>query len=39
VFDKVWTSVEGIMRDMRRRLDEGLRDATRSTEEQERIIE
>ena len=39
VFDKVWKSVEGIMADMRRRLDEGLKDASRSTEEQERAIE
>jgi exocyst complex component 2 len=39
VFDKVWKSVEGVMADMRRKLDEGLKDASRSTEEQERAIE
>lgn len=39
VFDKVWKSVEGIMADMRKKLDEGLKDASRSTEEQERAIE
>ncbi|KAK8850389.1 hypothetical protein IAR55_004307 [Kwoniella newhampshirensis] len=39
VFDKVWTSVEKIMSDMRTRLDVGLKDPTRSIEEQERTLE
>lgn len=39
VFDKVWTSVEKIMGDMRAKLDESLRDPSRSVEEQERTIE
>lgn len=39
VFDKVWTSVEDIMDGMRTRLDEGLKDHSKSIEEQERIIE
>jgi exocyst complex component 2 len=39
VFDKVWDSVEGIMDDMRKRLDEGLKDANKSVEEQEKVIE
>ncbi|RSH82118.1 hypothetical protein EHS25_006051 [Saitozyma podzolica] len=39
VFDKVWTSVEKIMGEMRTKLDEGLKDPTRSVEDQEKTIE
>ncbi|WVF68144.1 hypothetical protein IAT40_002907 [Kwoniella sp. CBS 6097] len=39
VFDKVWSSVEAIMADMRDKLDAGLKDPSRSIEEQERTIE
>ncbi|OCF43322.1 exocyst protein [Kwoniella heveanensis CBS 569] len=39
VFDKVWSSVEAIMSDMREKLDAGLKDHNRSIEEQERTIE
>lgn len=39
VFDKVWTSVEKIMDDMRGKLDEGLKDPNRSVEDQEKVIE
>ncbi|WRT70517.1 uncharacterized protein IL334_007515 [Kwoniella shivajii] len=39
IFDKVWNSVEGIMSDMRDRLDSTLKDPTRGVEEQERTIE
>ncbi len=39
VFQKVWTSVERIMGQMKAKLDEGLKDPTRPVEEQERTIE
>ncbi|KIR30772.1 exocyst protein [Cryptococcus deuterogattii LA55] len=39
VFDKVWSSVEEIMSDMRAKLDSGLKEAARGVEEQERTIE
>ncbi|OXC68440.1 hypothetical protein AYX13_02890 [Cryptococcus neoformans] len=39
VFDKVWSSVEEIMGDMRAKLDSGLKEASRGVEEQERTIE
>lgn len=39
VFDKVWTSVEKIMSDMKGKLYEGLKDPNRAVEEQERTIE
>jgi exocyst complex component 2 len=39
VFDKVWTSVGKIMGEMRTKLDEGLKDPTRTVEEQEKTIE
>lgn len=39
VFDKVWSSVEKIMSEMKSKLDQGLKDPTRSVEEQERTIE
>ncbi|EIW69869.1 hypothetical protein TREMEDRAFT_29687 [Tremella mesenterica DSM 1558] len=39
IFDKVWTSVEKIMSDLRVKLDAGLKDSSRSAEEQERTIE
>nr|ODN90071.1 exocyst protein [Cryptococcus depauperatus CBS 7841] len=39
VFDKVWSSVEKIMGGMRERLNRTLRDVSKSTEEQERVIE
>ncbi|ADV19942.1 Exocyst protein, putative [Cryptococcus gattii WM276] len=39
VFDKVWSSVEDIMSDMRAKLDSGLKEAARGVEEQERTIE
>jgi exocyst complex component 2 len=39
VFDKVWSSVERIMSDMKNKLDRTLKDHNRSTEEQERTIE
>lgn len=39
VFDKVWHSVEGIMDDMRTKLDEGLKDPNKSVEDQEKVIE
>ncbi len=39
VFDKVWTSVENIMGEMKRKLDAGLKDPNRPVEEHERTIE
>ncbi|ODO10434.1 hypothetical protein I350_01029 [Cryptococcus amylolentus CBS 6273] len=39
VFEKVWGSVEGIMGEMRNKLDAQLKDVTRGVEEQERTIE
>ena len=39
VFDKVWSSVERIMSDMKFKLDKTLKDHNRSTEEQEKTIE
>jgi exocyst complex component 2 len=39
VFDKVWSSVERIMSDMKTKLDRTLKDHNRSTEEQEKTIE
>lgn len=39
VFDKVWDSVESVMRDMRNRLDGMLKDPSRSPEEQEKTLE
>ncbi|KIR69024.1 exocyst protein [Cryptococcus bacillisporus CA1873] len=39
VFDKVWSSIEEIMSDMRAKLDSGLKEAARGVEEQERTIE
>ncbi|WVO20401.1 uncharacterized protein IAS62_001697 [Cryptococcus decagattii] len=39
VFDKVWSSVEEIMSDMRAKLDSSLKEAVRGVEEQERTIE
>ncbi|WVR08462.1 hypothetical protein IAU60_005517 [Kwoniella sp. DSM 27419] len=39
IFDKVWSSVETIMGDMRDRLDAGLKDPNRAVDEQERTIE
>jgi len=39
VFDKVWTSVERIMGEMKTKLDVGLKDPARPVEEQERTIE
>lgn len=39
IFDKVWSSVERIMGDMRTKLDSDLRDPSRTVEEQEKTIE
>ncbi|ORY35859.1 exocyst complex component Sec5-domain-containing protein [Naematelia encephala] len=39
IFDKVWTSVEKIMGEMRAKLDAALKDHARPVEEQERTIE
>jgi len=39
VFDKVWTSVERIMSEMKVKLDKALKDHNRSAEEQEKTIE
>jgi exocyst complex component 2 len=39
IYDKVWSSVERIMSDMRVKLDKGLKDPNRAIEEQERTIE
>ena len=39
IFDKVWSSVERIMGDMRTRMDASLRDPSRTVEEQEKTIE
>lgn len=39
VFDKVWTSVEKIMGEMKAKLDKGLKDPAKSAEEQEKTIE
>ena len=39
VFDKVWSSVERIMSEMRVKLDKALKDYNRSAEEQEKTIE
>jgi exocyst complex component 2 len=39
VFEKVWNSVERIMKEMRLKLDAALKDSARSVEEQEKTIE
>ena len=39
IFDKVWSSVERIMEDLRGRLDVYLKDPHRPVEEQEKTIE
>jgi len=39
VFDKVWSSVERIMSEMRVKLDKAMKDHNRSAEEQEKTIE
>lgn len=39
VFEKVWSSVERIMGEMKAKLDIALKDSTRTVEEQERTIE
>lgn len=39
IFDKVWESVEGIMSDMKDKLDAALKDSSKSVEEHERILE
>ena len=39
VFDKVWSSVERIMSEMKVKLDKALKDHNRSAEEQEKTIE
>jgi len=39
VFDKVWTSVERIMSEMKAKLDKALKDHNRPAEEQEKTIE
>ena len=39
VFEKVWSSVERIMGEMRMKLDMALKDTTRTVEDQERTIE
>lgn len=39
VFDKVWQSVEDVMRDMHNRLEEQLKDQLRSVDEHEKTLE
>lgn len=39
VFDKVWHSVEDVMRDMRNRLEEQIRDQARTVDEHEKTLE
>lgn len=39
VFDKVWHSVEDVLRDMRNRLDEQVRDPARTVDEHEKSLE
>lgn len=39
IFDKVWSSVEKIMEDLRVTLDGHLKDHNRSIEEQEKTVE
>jgi exocyst complex component 2 len=39
VFDKVWHSVEDVMREMRNRLEEQIRDPYRTVDEHEKTLE